>query len=189
MTATVKTPALLGIFFISTIALNAQLKIPGNANITSDIKKVIDDYPNHFVNLLGEVIIQNPQSTDYRCNFKVNGAEECSITRYSGTKNPASWQALMLTTDDFDEAKKKFKSIFGQLNNFPLRSMHLKGQYESPVEEKKFASITFSFSPSEESVSKLQVELLMEADMMEWKVRILIYDRERSDDERGQVIE
>ena len=189
MHSTVKTLALLGIFFISTIALNAQLKIPGNTNITSDIKKVIEDYPNHFANLLGEVIISNPQSTDYRCNFKINGSEECTITRYSGKKNPASWQAVMLTTDDFDEAKKKFKSVFSQLNNLAFHSMHLKGQFESPVEEKKFTSIAFTFSPSEESVSKLQVELLMESELLEWKIKILIYDRDRSDSERGEVVE
>jgi hypothetical protein len=165
------------------------LKIPGNTNITSDIKKVIEDYPNHFVNLLGEVIIQNPQSTDYRCNFKIAGSEECTITRYSGKKNPASWQAVMLTSDDFDEAKKKFKTLFGQLNNLPFHAMHLKGQYESPVEEKKFTAITFAFSPFDESVSKLQVELLMESELLEWKIKILIYGRDRSDEERGEVIE
>ena len=64
---------------------------------------------------MGELIIQNPQSADYQCNFKLSGAEESIITRYSGKKNSVSWHALMLTTESFAEAKKKFSSLYNQL--------------------------------------------------------------------------
>ena len=184
----VKTLALLTIFFISLTITKAQIKIKGSGSIATDVKKVIDDYPNHFDNILGEVIIQNPQSTDYRCNFKVNGAEECIITRYSGNKTPvSSWQALMLTTDNFNEAKKKFRSLYNELNNLSKESMHLKGVYESPAEEKRFTSVLFSFSPTIESIKRLKVELVMEAEGMDWKVKLLIYDRDREDDEKGEI--
>jgi hypothetical protein len=186
----VKTLALLGIFFILSYPVNAQLKITSGNSIAPDIKKVIDDYPSHFDHLLGEQIIQNPQSTDYQCNFKVNGAEECIITRYTAKKNIiSSWQALMLTTENFDEAKKKFKTLYTQLNNLAVRSMRLKGNYESPVEEKKFSSVVFSFDPADESLKKLKIELVVVAEQMDWKVKVLIYDRDREDNERGEVIE
>lgn len=190
MKAFVKLPALFTIILFSVTSLNAQLKLNAANTISTDIKKVIDDYPSHFANILGEVIIQNPQSTDYLCNFKVNGAEECTITRYTGKKNQiSSWQAVMLTTESFDDAKKKFKSLYGQLNNLALKSMHLKGEYESPVEEKKFSSVIFSFDPADESVKKLKVELILEAEQMDWKVKVLVYDRDRDDNERGEVVE
>jgi hypothetical protein len=190
MKAFVKLPALFTILLFSITCLNAQLKLNGNNTISADVKKVIDDYPSHFANIMGEVVIQNPQSTDYLCNFKVNGAEECIITRYTGKKNQiSSWQAVMLTTESFDEAKKKYKSLFGQLNNLALKAMHLKGEYESPTEEKKFSSVIFSFDPADESIKKLKVELILEAQQMDWKVKVLIYDRDRDDNERGEVVE
>ena len=104
----VKTLAFLTIFFFSFNVANAQLK-PGPANtISADIARVIDDYPNHFQNILGELIIQNPQSTDYQCNFKVAGAEECIITTYPGKKKAiSSWQAIMLTTENFRSEERR----------------------------------------------------------------------------------
>ncbi len=190
MKAFVKVLTLSTIFFFSPDQADAQLRLTNNNNFSSDIKKVIDDYPNHFSHITGEQIIQNPQSTDYQCNFKVNGAEECSITRYSGKKGQvSSWQALMLTTDDFEEAKKKFKSLYAQINNLSVRSMYLKGVYETPVEEKKFTSVIFSFDATDESLKKLKVELILEAEQMDWKVKVVVYDRDRDDDERGDIIE
>ena len=184
----VKTLALLTIFFFSINTAGAQIKFASANTIAADVKKVIDDYPNHFDNILGSVIIQNPQSTDYQCNFKVSGAEESVITRYTGKRNTiSSWQALMLTTDNFQKAKNKFRSLYGQLNDLSKETMYLKGVYESPVEEKKFTSVIFSFDPTNESISKLRVELIIEAEGMEWKVKVLVYDHERDDDERGDV--
>lgn len=172
-------------------AAQSQLKLPVTNGIAPDIKKVIQDYPNHFSNLQGELIIQQAQSTDYECNFKVNGAEQASITQYTSTKKIiSSWQALMLTTDDFEEAKKKFKSLFSQLNNLAVKmentnTYHLKGKYEAPAEEKKFTSVIFSFENGGEEIRKLKVEIVMLYEPMEWKVKVLVYDKEREDDERG----
>jgi hypothetical protein len=190
MKAFVKLLAFYTIFFLSVNAADAQLKLTPASSIVNDVKKVIDDYPAHFDNILGEQIIQHAQSTDYHCNFKVNGAEECTITRYSGKKHViSSWEAIMLTTESFDEAKKKFKSLYSQLNNLSVKTMHLKGLYESPAEEKKFTSVLFSFDPAEESLKKLKVELVLTAEQMDWKVKVLVYDRDREDDEKGDVIE
>ena len=170
----------------------AQLKLPGINGIASDVKKVIEDYPNRFINLMGEIISENAQSTDYQCNFKVNGAEEAVITRYSAKKEVCSWKARMLTTENFEKARQKFKTLYSQLNNLSVdlgsgRSFRLKGTYETPVEEKKFATVLFSFEPAIEAVKKLRVEITLQyIEPMEWKVEVLVYDREREDDERGK---
>ncbi|MDP4263704.1 MAG: hypothetical protein Q8941_14350 [Bacteroidota bacterium] len=183
----VKTLAFLTIFLLYFSFTNAQFNFGSSGTIATDVKKVIDNYPNHFQNILGDPIIQNPQSTDYQCNFKVTGAEECTITRYSGKKNTiSSWQAVMLTTENFDEAKRKFRSLYNQLNNLSAESMHLKGEYESPAEEKRFTSVLFSFDPPGGTVKNLKIELVIEAEIMSWKVKVLIYDRNRDDDEKGE---
>ncbi|HET6996258.1 MAG TPA: hypothetical protein VFI06_14795 [Chitinophagaceae bacterium] len=188
MKSTVKTLALLTIFLFSFNLIHAQIKLFPGSNFALDLKKVIEDYPNHFENITGDLIVQNPQSTDYQCNFRVNGAEECTITKYSGKKEPVnSWQALMLTTDNFETARKKYRALYNELNNLQKGSMHLKGEYDSPAEEKKFTSVLFSFDPPTESIKKLKVELVLEAEGMDWKVRVLVYDRNREDDEKGET--
>lgn len=190
----IKSVKSLVLITISTFVFgyaDAQLKLPILNAIANDVKKVIEDYPNRFINLMGEVIIENNQSTDYQCNFTVNGAEEATITRYSARKEVCSWQALMLTTENFEKARQKFKSLYNQLNNLSVniggvKNFHLKGKYEAPAEERKFAAVLFSFEPGNESVKKLRVEISMQYFApMEWKVKVLVYDKDREDDERG----
>ena len=100
----------------------------------------------------------------------------------------------MLTTEDFDKAKQKFKTIYSQLNNLSVsigkENFRLRGVYEAPQEEKKFTSVLFSFDPADAAVKKLKVEISMEfMSPMEWKVKILVYDRDRDDNERGKTVE
>ncbi len=185
--------ALVLITILSVICPNqatAQLKLPVINGVTNDVKKVIDDHPNHFANLRGDMITQTAQTIDYACTFNANGAEETTITRYSSKKEVYSWQAVMLTTESFDKAKQKFKSLFNQLNNFTYRSAEhnfkLKGDYEQPDYKKKFSSVLFETEGDE----KLKVEITLRAvEPMEWKVTIVIYDRDREDNERGKTEE
>lgn len=195
MKKTVKTLVLITCFLFSSIGLVAQLRLPVANGIVADVKKVIEDYPYQFTNLMGEVITEHLQSTDYQCNFKVNGAEESFITRYSAKKEVCSWQALMLTTESFDKAKQKFRSLYNQLNNLAAQlgqgaNTRFKGRYEAPEEEKKFTSVLFEAEPAASNTSKLKVEITMEFHApMEWKVKVLVYDREREDEERGRTKE
>lgn len=172
----VKTLVFLTIASLLTFSVSAQLKLPGSNATGNDIKKVIEDYPNRFIHLMGEVVVQNPQSIDYQCNFRVHGAEEATITRYTSKKDICSWQAVMLTTESFEKAKQKFKSLFNQLNNLSINASgagarKLKGEYLSLTEERKFTSVLFNVDPADEKMKKLKVEISMRfVAPMEWKI-------------------
>jgi hypothetical protein len=162
---------------------------------TADMKKVIEDYPSRFIHLMGEVKVQHEQSTDYECNLKINGAEEATITRYSSKRDGVvSWEAVMFTTDDFEDAKKKYKSYFSQLNNLGVTlgkdHFRLRGVYEIPADDKKFNSILFTIEPTAPDIKKVKVELTLQYKApMDWQVKVLVYDREREDGEQGRVEE
>jgi hypothetical protein len=197
MIRAVKTLALITISVSLVHPLNAQIKLPpvSGTGIAPDVKKVVQDYPNRFRNLQGELLIEHPQSVDYACNFKVNGAVQATVTLYSSRqKEVCSWQALMLATEDFEGARKKFKGLFTELNNISIRMdngsvFQLRGRYEEPVEEKKFTSSLFSFDTEDEAMKKLRVEIVMLYEPMEWKIKVLVYDRDREDNERGEITE
>lgn len=191
MKKTVKALVLITItaFFLNDAT--AQLKLPVINGVTNDVKKVVEDYPNRFASLIGEMIVQNPQSTDYQCTFNANGAEQTTITRYSSKKEMYSWQALMLTTESFDKARQKFKSLFSQLNNLSIRVGHqaskLNGDYEAPDEKKKFTTVLFSFDSPNETLEKLKIEITMEVhEPMQWRVMLMVYDKEKEDSETGK---
>ena len=59
-----------------------------------------------------------------------------------------------------------------------------------PQEEMKFTAVLFSLDPADEAAKKLKVELSLQYQApMEWRIKILVYDREREDDERGKTVE
>ena len=186
----VKTPVLITFFSLLSFLSYSQIKLlPGNS-LQPAIEKVVKDYPNHFQNIRAEEISADVQTTDFRSAVIIPGAEECVITRYAA-KNKAiySWRANMLTTDDFNAAKKKFKSLYGQLNNLSVNleghGVKFKSHYENPTEEKAFCSIIFS----DDDYKELKIELSLQYELMEWKIRILVYGKEREDDERGSITE
>ncbi|MCX6315911.1 MAG: hypothetical protein NTW29_01365 [Bacteroidetes bacterium] len=195
MKKSVKSLVLITISAFITSVAAAQLKLPAINGVSADVKKVIEDYPNRFINLMGEIKSQHEQSTDYECNFKVNGAEEAFITRYSAKKEVCSWEAVMLTTESFEKAKQKFRALYNQLNHLGVnlgtgKVFHLKGTYEAPEESMKFTSVLFSIEPGQEALNKIKVEVVMQYYApMDWKVKVLVYDREREDDERGAIKE
>ena len=183
------TLCLISIF--TSCIISAQV-IPAKNTFQSDMAKVIADYPNQFKNLSGELLVKNPQSTEYKTKQNIKEAEECTITKYSSTgKEIFSWQALMLRTDDFELAKKKFKTLYNALNNLLVNinteKIVFKGDYNKPTEDKKFTSIVFS--PAGKEGLKIRVELLLQAEMLEWSLKVLVYEKEKEDDESGQIKE
>ncbi len=163
--------------------------------VSQDIKKIIRDYPNQFSHLQGEVLEEKTQATDYEVNVKLAGEESSVITRYSSKGKPVvSWEATMLTTDDFDKASKEYNKLFRQFNHLSVKmddglTFYLQGEYEAPQEEIKFSSAFLTFQKPDVNVQKMKLEVAMHYELMEWKVKILIYDRDREDNERGDMIE
>ena len=193
MKMTVKS--LLLTIVISTLSLSSysQLRLPLANALATDIRKIIRDYPHQFGSLQGNVIEDNPQTTSYDCTFKVTGAEASVITKYSSNKRKVySWQALMLTTDDFETAKKKFRALYSQFNQLGVKmdygeTFYLGGKYDEPVEEKKFSSVIMMFENPDRNTYRMKLEISMQYELLEWKVRVLIYEHERNDDEQGDI--
>ena len=91
----------------------AQMKPPVNTTLISpfrsDVQKVVADFPSGFASLRGNVAT-NPQSVEYASLVMVSKAESCTIIRHSSVgKAVYSWQAVMLTTENYEEAAKKYK--------------------------------------------------------------------------------
>lgn len=194
MPKAVKALTLFTVILLTVVSASAQLKLPTLSPTVSDIKKVLQEYPNHFASITGELLRENEQSTDYECTIKVDGAEESFITKFPSKKNISTWETTLLTTEDFDKARQKYKSICNQLNNLSIKiegvNYKINGTTLSLTEEMKFASSLYSLTPTDEAMKKLKVEVTAQFHIpMDWKVKVLIYEKEKDDDERGAQIE
>ncbi|HEX2532495.1 MAG TPA: hypothetical protein VHK69_02100 [Chitinophagaceae bacterium] len=172
---------------------SAQVRLPGlGPSIKTDVQKVVADFPSQFASLRGEVIAKNPQTVEYASRVQPPGAESCMITQYSSnSRSIYSWQALMLSTEDFEVAAKKYRSLFQQLKGMNVKyvtdSYTLVGHFEEPDDSRKFMISELTVAEAPGPLKKLRVEVYMQFEFPEWRVGVTVFERERDDEERGEV--
>lgn len=184
----------LGSIFVLliTIQLSAQNKIPAlkiSSSIKPDIEKVAGDYYDHFDQIKGEVISETVSTIEYASKVLPLGASESSITEIKSVHNNFSWQAIMFTTEDYKKATEKYKEIYNELNgtNYNMhenRPWRFKGSYDSPDDDRAFASSILEPDKSEKSLRKLKIEVALNYNIPEWTVKVLIYEKESDEDIR-----
>lgn len=180
-------------FVLFIFSASAQV-IPIKNSLQNDIAKVISDYPNGFRNISGEQVMDNPQSVEFESKIELKEAIKCRVFKYSSnTKDIYSWEAEMLKTDDFDEASKKFRAIYNSIQHL---SVNINGtnavfisEYIKPTEEIKFTTIVFDTGDKTPELKKLKIALTVEAEMLEWVIKIQVYEKERDDSDRGRQID
>ncbi len=186
-----KSIALMIAAALYSVSMPAQSAFSNKVNAA--LEKVIKDYPNRFHNIKGDIIIQNPQTTEYKSTVVVPGAVSCTVTKSSDTKDDSySWMCSVFQSTDFDQAKNKFKEIFGQIKNTIIKidgekPFILSGQYESPTETKKITNVVFELLPSVGEMKKLKVDLNLQYVASGWKVSLSVDDKEHKDDETATL--
>lgn len=174
------------------VSAQAQLKFPvTNNDLRTNLSKILTDYVDGFAALKGDTISVSPQTIEFSTKLSFQGSEQNSITQYNSKNKIYSWQALLLTTEDFEAASKKYKWLYNQLKVMTVKvqdySFTLWGEYEAPDESRKFCSTVFKLMPNAANMPKLKIEASMQFEFPEWKINLLVYEREREDNERGDI--
>ncbi len=185
-----KSLALMIVAAVYSVATLSQSAFSNKVN--GALEKVIKDYPNQFHNIKGDVIVQNPQTTQYKSTVVVPGAVSCTVTKYADPKDDSYTWVCVYQSEDFDQAKNKFKEIFGQIKNTIIKidgekPFILSGQYETPNETKKTTSVVFELLPPVGEMKKLKVDLNLQYVVNGWKVSLSVYDKDKKEDETATL--
>jgi hypothetical protein len=156
------------------------------------LEKVIQDYPNHFYNIKGELISQALQTSRYKSTLQLPGSASSTITVASPGSEGSGWICTVLETHSFEEAKSKFSAIYGQLSNSIIttagqKTFILCGQYENPAENKKTTCINFSLLPCVGEMKKLKVELSLEENSNGWEILLCVEDKDAKEEAQGAI--
>ncbi len=186
---------LTGLFitFLSVTA-TAQLKLPvTNNDLRNNLQRVVADYSNNFKSIKGDVIASNPQTIEYESTLTYTGAEQNVITEFIDKQPVFSWQAVLLTTEDFETAAKKYKWLAGQLKVMTLKfdgySFSLSGKFQEADESKKFSSSQYVLTPAAVALPKLKIEASLQFYFPEWKVTLTVFQKEREDTDQPTTSE
>jgi hypothetical protein len=153
------------------------------------LEKVIQDYPNQFKNIKGDLLMSGQRSAEYKSTITIPGAVSTTVTQYgAGDKKMVSWQTTVYATGEFDDARNKFKELYTQIKNTIVKlegekPVILNGQYETPLEEKKYTTVLFDLLPATGATQKLKIDLMLEKTNRQWKIILSVYDKDRKEGE------
>ena len=172
------------LFFIMSyaMALSAQGVFRNQTNGT--LEKVIQDYPNQFKNLKGDLLASTAQAAEYKSVINIPGSVSTTVTQYTSDKKIVSWQTIVFTSTTFEEARNKFKEVYSEIKNTIVkldgeRPVILNGQYENPEEAKNNTTVYFDLLPNTASTQQIKVDLCLEKMNQQWKIVLSVYDKDR----------
>lgn len=188
-----KKPKLIAAALFLFLGAQAQLKLPVvSSAFRSDVQKVVEAYPSQFAQLRGDVLTKNPQTVEYASLIKPDKAAHAVITQYSSnSKEVYTWQATLLSTEDFAEAEKKYKWLYTQMKGLNVKYVvdqyTLRGEYKAPAEGLDFVISQLSVFNPPMALKNLRVEVSLQFEFPEWKVALAVFEKEREDDEPGHL--
>ena len=153
------------------------------------LERVIQDYPNQFKNIKGDLLTSNPREVEYKSVVTIPGSESAVVTQYTGAdKHIVSWQAVLYSSTDFDKAENKFKGLFGEIKNTIVRlegerPVILNGKYETPEEGRNITTVAFDILPSTGTTRQLKVDLALQKTNRRWVVVLSVYDKDRKEEQ------
>lgn len=156
------------------------------------INAVLTDFPHNLRNITGELVLAQGEFENYSSMVVLPGAESCIVTRYhSADDTTASWQAKMITSDNFQEASKAYHDLFKKLQGCYLTLVdgsiiYLRGDWEPAKEEASFTTSTLRLMTGDWRYRDVKVELELVYQLADWAVHINIVTKKRDDEVGGR---
>jgi len=159
-----KSVQVLLLFAVTTLTASAQGVFNNQTNAA--LQRVIEDYPNRFKNIKGDLLQENKISADFHSKVQIPGALNCVISQVLQPEPITNWTCSLFISSDYEKARQKFQELFGQLSNSIIRikgqrPFILNGSYTAPEQDSKYTAIRFHFTPAPEWVQNLRVEILL----------------------------
>jgi hypothetical protein len=175
--------AAIACLLFSTTSVQSQLFVQKDAAVLSAIEKVLAALPGQLKPITGELVNNNPQSREYQSKVLLPGSVSNMVVQYASVDNKktiAAWHSVVMETDEFAKASKKFKWLYQQIKSGAYKcggkTLRLTAPYESPKEELSFTSLVFE-EPGKKGAER--IELSMQYAVTHWVVKLAVYNEDR----------
>lgn len=180
------------LFIVSTVIAQPNLQRAKSVpSLKPVIEKVARDYYQNFNKIKGDTVSQTESTIEFKSKIIPEGAIDASITKYI---NPYSysWQTTMFQSEDYLAAVGKYKEYYNQLNGCTLTfydksSYKLGGNYDTPDENRAFASSILQLDNTKPDLRLFKVEVALTYSIPDWTVRIMVYEKVADDEIRPTI--
>lgn len=184
--------AAVTLFIVSTVIAQPNLQSAKAApSLKPVIEKVARDYYQNFNNIKGDTVSQTESTIEFKSKIIPEGAIDASITKYI---NPYSysWEATMFQSEDYQAAVGKYRDYYKQLDGCTLTfydksSYKLGGNYDTPDENRAFASSILQLDNTNPDLRLFKVEVALTYSIPNWTVRIMVYEKVADDEIRPTI--
>ena len=169
-------------FVLLSFLSSAQLHFTiANNSVSNAIAKVIEDFPNHFNNIRGEIISKDVQAVNYTCTVNIEGADSSIIIRNGNdSDNIYSWTETVFTTEEFDKAKEKFHEYFTKIKataaTIDNKKISFHAEYIVPDDTKHFTTILFTANDETPQLKDVVIDLSMQYILSGWQIIVSVYE-------------
>ena len=167
---------------LASVSSFAQLHFPVlNNDINTKLVQVIEEYPNHFNGIRGDVIDKNIQSVIYASTVNIHGADSSIIIQNGElTDNIYSWKEVVFNTDNFDAAKAKFHEYYRKIKGTSVSigddKINFNADFDEPDNSKPFTTILFNAHPDTQELKNVVIDLSLQYKMDSWEIAISVYE-------------
>lgn len=169
------------LLLIAAWPATAQLKLfekKESPSFHKAVQLIIGDFPYNFKHITGHLVNKQGNVEQYASLITLPDAESCLIGRYHSVLDTTdSWQGLMLTTEEFNVAAKKYKWLYQQLKTCKLKTtdgslFYMNGHYEAPTEEMDFVTSTLIIETADIRFREFKIELELLYELDKWIIHI-----------------
>lgn len=166
---------------VSAVAQPKLLPLKSTPSIKPVIEKVARDYYQNFNNIKGDTLNETAGTIEFKSKIEPIGSLSTTITKYVDPYS-YTWQSTMFQSEDFESAASRYKEYYRQLNSCTLTfydksSYKLKGGYDTPNENRPFASSILELDSSNNDLQLFKVEIALNYSMPAWTVSIMVYEK------------
>jgi hypothetical protein len=173
-------PALL-FFCFSALAqpkISSDKKTP---SIKETIEKVARDFYQDFTGIKGDTLNETQSTIEFKSRIMPPGALSASVTKYIDPYS-YTWQSTLFESEDYETAAAKYKEYYRQLEGCTLTfydksSYKLTGVYDTPDENRAFASSILSPGNANPGLELFKVEIALSYSLPNWEVKVMVYEK------------
>lgn len=153
----------------------------GDNNISNALAKVVEDFPNNFTNIRGEIIGKDVQAINYTSTINIPGADSSIIIQNGNDSDRIySWVETVFETDDFDKAKARFHEYFTKIKATSVavenKRISFHADYVEPDDAKRFTTILFLAKDEPAQLKHVVIDLSLQYVLSGWQVTVSVYE-------------
>jgi len=178
----------VGLFYVTHAQQTTPQTVSDPATFPSVIDAVLRDFPHNLQHITGELVLAQGEFEHYASVLALPESQRCIITRWHSTQDTTvSWQAAMITTDEFSKADHVYRELYRKLQQCYIQLtdgtvVYLKGVWEPAKESAAFTTSTLRVAVDDQRYKEVRVELELVYQLAEWGVNINIFSKKPDDE-------